>query len=460
MNKSLRKKIVEEGNLPVHIAIIMDGNGRWAKANNLPRVAGHVEGINSVREIVQVCGEIGVSYLTLYTFSNENWKRPQKEVSAIMKLLLSTIKKEVRNLNNNNVRLSTIGNLNDLPDNSRQGILEGIEITKNNTGLNLVLALSYSSRQELLMAVERIAGKILSGEMHSDQISEKELNDAIAKLELKILQNKLPSNQPIMELKISADNDPIIGNPNAPITIIEFSDFQCPFCAKFHIQTLPTIMDEYINKGTVKLVFRDFPIQSIHPNAVPASIAAECANEQGEFEQMYHMLFEKQKEWSNLETSYAITAFNQYASELQLNEEKFNQQEESLKLLSWQPAHVIGIDEANRQHKKMLDMMNEVHILSAQNYSVESISQALDVLISYTEVHFSWEEKFFDSYQYPKSQEHKKHHASLIEELRNHQKNIAIGDQQAIDKGIAKVKRPETKEKKKILLFCPSCNIV
>ena len=85
MNKSLRKKIVEEGNLPVHIAIIMDGNGRWAKANNLPRVAGHVEGINSVREIVQVCGEIGVSYLTLYTFSNENWKRPQKEVSAIMK---------------------------------------------------------------------------------------------------------------------------------------------------------------------------------------------------------------------------------------------------------------------------------------------------------------------------------------------------------------------------------------
>ena len=172
MNKSLRKKIVEQGDLPAHIAIIMDGNGRWAKANNLPRVAGHVEGINSVREIVQVCGEIGVSYLTLYTFSNENWKRPQKEVSAIMKLLLSTIKKEVRNLNKNNVRLSTIGNINDLPDNSRQGILEGIEVTKNNTGLNLILALNYSSRQELLMAVQRIADKILSGEMNSNQISE------------------------------------------------------------------------------------------------------------------------------------------------------------------------------------------------------------------------------------------------------------------------------------------------
>ncbi len=172
MNKSLREKIVEQGNLPAHIAIIMDGNGRWAKENNLPRVAGHVEGINSVREIVQVCGEIGVSYLTLYTFSNENWKRPQKEVSAIMKLLLSTIKKEVGNLNKNNVRLSTIGNINDLPDNSRQGILEGIEVTKNNTGLNLILALNYSSRQELLMAVQRIADKILSGEMNSNQISE------------------------------------------------------------------------------------------------------------------------------------------------------------------------------------------------------------------------------------------------------------------------------------------------
>jgi len=159
---------------------------------------------------------------------------------------------------------------------------------------------------------------------NSDKISQEELDNAIAKLELKILEKQLPTNQPTLPLKISSENNPVIGNPDAPITIIEFSDFQCPFCAKFHMQTLPTIMDEYINKGTVKLVFRDFPIQSIHPNAVPASIAAECANEQGEFEQMYHMLFEKQKEWSNLETAYAITAFNQYASELQLNEEKFD----------------------------------------------------------------------------------------------------------------------------------------
>ena len=113
---------------------------------------------------------------------------------------------------------------------------------------------------------------------NSDKISQEELENAIAKIELKILEKQLPTNVPSAPLKISSGNNPVIGNPNAPITIIEFSDFQCPFCAKFHMQTLPIIMDEYINKGIVKLVFRDFPIQNIHPNAVPASIAAECAN--------------------------------------------------------------------------------------------------------------------------------------------------------------------------------------
>ena len=159
MSKSLRKQILKQGDLPTHIAIIMDGNGRWAKARSLPRVAGHREGINSVREIVRICGEIGISYLTLYTFSSENWNRPKREVSAIMKLLLSTIKKEIKNLHKNNVRLSTIGNLEDLPSDSRQGMLDGIEMTKNNSGLNLNLALSYGSRQELLRAVRRIADK-------------------------------------------------------------------------------------------------------------------------------------------------------------------------------------------------------------------------------------------------------------------------------------------------------------
>ena len=172
MSKSLREQISEEEIFPNHIAIIMDGNGRWAKARNLPRVSGHSEGINSVREIVRICGEIGISYLTLYTFSSENWARPKIEVSAIMKLLLGTIRKEINNLHQNNVRLSSIGNLQDLPSESRRGIVEGMEKTKNNTGLNLILALSYGSRQELLRAVKRIAIKIESGKLESKYISE------------------------------------------------------------------------------------------------------------------------------------------------------------------------------------------------------------------------------------------------------------------------------------------------
>ena len=172
MSKSLREQILEEEIFPNHIAIIMDGNGRWAKARNLPRVSGHTEGINSVREIVRICGEIGISYLTLYTFSSENWARPKIEVSAIMKLLLGTIRKEINNLHQNNVRLSSIGNLQDFPSESRRGIIEGMEKTKNNTGLNLILALSYGSRQELLRAVKRIAIKIESGKLESKYISE------------------------------------------------------------------------------------------------------------------------------------------------------------------------------------------------------------------------------------------------------------------------------------------------
>ena len=163
-----------------------------------------------------------------------------------------------------------------------------------------------------------------SSNLNSDQISEKDLDDAIAKIELKILQNQLPTKQQSPPLKISEDNDPIIGNMDAEITIIEFSDFQCPFCARFHVQTLPTIMDEYINKGTVKLVFRDFPIQSIHPNALPASVAAECANEQGKFKEMHDLLFENQREWNNQNTNDVISTFNQYASKMNLEEEKFD----------------------------------------------------------------------------------------------------------------------------------------
>ena len=169
--KELRELIVKNGNIPEHIAIIMDGNGRWAKQRSLPRFAGHREGINSVREITRICGEINIKHLTLYTFSKENWARPQTEVSALMKLLLTSIKKEINNLHKNNVKLTTIGAFKDLPKSARKGIEEGIEKTKNNTGLNLNLALSYGSRQEIMQAVEQIAKMVDLGQLKIEDIN-------------------------------------------------------------------------------------------------------------------------------------------------------------------------------------------------------------------------------------------------------------------------------------------------
>ena len=135
MLKSLRDKILD-GNIPNHIAIIMDGNGRWARERSLPRIAGHREGINSVREITRVCGEIGVKHLTLYTFSTENWKRPPAEVKALMTLLLKTINIEIKELHKNNVRFTIIGELDLLPTSTVEGLENGVELTSKNTGLS------------------------------------------------------------------------------------------------------------------------------------------------------------------------------------------------------------------------------------------------------------------------------------------------------------------------------------
>lgn len=169
---TLKQQIIERGNLPVHVAIIMDGNGRWARSKNLPRVEGHREGINSVREVVRAAAEIGVKYLTLYTFSTENWNRPRGEVTALMRLLLKTIRSEVNELNKNNVRLMTIGKLHDLPLPARRGMENAIQLLKNNTGLTLNLALSYSSRQEITEAVRKIVEKVVSGQIHKNQVDE------------------------------------------------------------------------------------------------------------------------------------------------------------------------------------------------------------------------------------------------------------------------------------------------
>ncbi len=178
MQQSLRNNVLS-GHIPDHIAIIMDGNGRWARERSLPRIAGHREGINSVREITRLCGEIGIKHLTLYTFSTENWQRPKAEVSALMTLLLKTINKEVKELHKNNVKFTVIGDLEMLPGSTRKGLQDGIELTQDNGGLNLCLALNYGSRQEMIDAIQSLASKVQSGEMEPEEINEAIFSNAL-----------------------------------------------------------------------------------------------------------------------------------------------------------------------------------------------------------------------------------------------------------------------------------------
>ena len=171
----MKPKTIDKSELktiPRHIAIIMDGNGRWAKERGLPRIAGHREGINSVREITKICGKLGVKYLTLYTFSTENWNRPKTEVKALMTLLLSTIKKEIKELHKNDVKFSTIGDISILPKGTIESNKEGEKLTFYNSGLNLVLALNYGSRQEIISAVNNIVLDIKKGSLDSNLIDE------------------------------------------------------------------------------------------------------------------------------------------------------------------------------------------------------------------------------------------------------------------------------------------------
>ena len=150
----------------------MDGNGRWANSRGLPRIAGHREGVRTVRKITEICGELDVQILTLYTFSSENWNRPQTEVSALMKLLVNSLRREVKDLMKNNVRFTVIGDINELESNVKNELLDSIQKTKNNTGLNLNLALSYGSRKEILFAVKQLAEKVSNGEIDTEQIDE------------------------------------------------------------------------------------------------------------------------------------------------------------------------------------------------------------------------------------------------------------------------------------------------
>ncbi len=167
---SLKNKLVP-AKLPNHIAIIMDGNGRWARQKGNMRIFGHRNGVKGVREASEGCAELGIKYLTLYAFSAENWSRPQAEVNALMELLVTTIKAEVPTLMKNNIRLSSIGNLNDLPTNARENLIEAKQATSQNTGLVLNLALSYSSKNEILNAVKAIAHQVKNGDLNPNDIT-------------------------------------------------------------------------------------------------------------------------------------------------------------------------------------------------------------------------------------------------------------------------------------------------
>ncbi|MDQ6472662.1 isoprenyl transferase [Flavobacterium sp. LHD-80] len=168
---------IDRSNLPKHLAIIMDGNGRWAKQQGFLRAFGHENGTKSVKKTITNCAKLGIEYLTLYAFSTENWNRPKLEVEALMKILINSLKKELVTLQENNIRLNAIGNLEKLPKSAQKELLDVIEKTKNNTRLTLTLALSYGSREELVNAVRIISDKVKNNIISLDTIDDSIINE-------------------------------------------------------------------------------------------------------------------------------------------------------------------------------------------------------------------------------------------------------------------------------------------
>jgi undecaprenyl diphosphate synthase len=171
------KEQLDRNRLPRHIAIIMDGNGRWAKEQGQDRLYGHFHGVESVRNIVEGCAELEIKYLTLYAFSTENWDRPVEEVTGLMELLVDSIRKETATLKKNNIRLHVIGDINMLPDYARKELQESLEELRDNTGLNVIMALSYSSRWEIVNAIKSIAADVKSGKLEPFEIDQDTIKD-------------------------------------------------------------------------------------------------------------------------------------------------------------------------------------------------------------------------------------------------------------------------------------------
>lgn len=174
------KSQINQEKLPRHIAIIMDGNGRWAKLQGLPRVEGHRNGVVAVREASEAAAELGVEYLTLYAFSTENWARPETEVNALMSLLVETIQKEIKTLNDNNISLRAIGDIDNMPPHTRQALQWAIQETASNTGMSLVLALNYSARWELVEAARKLATLAAAGQLDPAEINDEVFAHALS----------------------------------------------------------------------------------------------------------------------------------------------------------------------------------------------------------------------------------------------------------------------------------------
>lgn len=192
---------IDQHKVPQHVAIIMDGNGRWAQTKGKDRVFGHYQGVESVREVLKAANQIGVSYLTLYTFSTENWNRPKDEVDALMELLVDTVIHELDELLENNVRLSFIGKVEELPSKCVAALEAAKEKTKNNSGVTLILALSYSSKVEIVDAVKSIASQVKNGELAIDEINSNTM-----------AQHLYTSNYPDPELIIRTSGEQRISN--------------------------------------------------------------------------------------------------------------------------------------------------------------------------------------------------------------------------------------------------------
>ena len=179
-DKRNQEVLKNSGEIPLHIAIIMDGNGRWAKNKGSIRLHGHKVGVDSVRDITESCAQLGVKYLTLYAFSTENWGRPSAEVRGLMKLLVSSLRKEAENLNKNDIRLSTIGQLGRFPQSCQTELEEAIELTKHNDRLELCLALSYSGRWDITEAVKKIATHVKEGRLDPELINDQMIGDHLS----------------------------------------------------------------------------------------------------------------------------------------------------------------------------------------------------------------------------------------------------------------------------------------